>query len=440
MFWQVCTIEPSFGETTSVMHLRPFEGRHLVLNLQLIESILIWYFCVESFIVIFFSSYQNSWLLLIFPYSHTLFFSNSGSGGGELSEPKGAPIAASNAPSTECLLPPSINMASSHQSPLAALNSLASSVQADALPPSHASPRAPAAAATNSSVHNSSSSHIAAAELINKLPPSSISLPASNTHLNPNNINNNSNSDINKHSSSNTINNSNASDICRPNSRNNVDVIVSKSSEENVDKPLPTQSGSHKRTREGECTFIFLSNDSFGLTFEICIPVKKLYVPFCYFLVIFGSILFSDDLDSSNGSSGEPQPSRQRLHSISPNNTAPHQSNGLSNGNLTNGDDKNGNDNSPLESCDDSAKENKMVDGCGSLSKNGKILTDEELDSLSGDALKDLSPEQIAKRKEIVNKLQVQLRTEEMKLVLLKKLKQSQVNKKFFFLIHLVSC
>ena len=31
MFRQVCTIEPSFFNTTSGMHRRPFEGRHLVL-------------------------------------------------------------------------------------------------------------------------------------------------------------------------------------------------------------------------------------------------------------------------------------------------------------------------------------------------------------------------------------------------------------------------
>ena len=30
MFRQVCTIEPSFFKTTSGMHRRPFEGRHLV--------------------------------------------------------------------------------------------------------------------------------------------------------------------------------------------------------------------------------------------------------------------------------------------------------------------------------------------------------------------------------------------------------------------------
>ena len=30
MFRQVCTIGPSFFNTTSGMHLRPFEGRHLV--------------------------------------------------------------------------------------------------------------------------------------------------------------------------------------------------------------------------------------------------------------------------------------------------------------------------------------------------------------------------------------------------------------------------
>ena len=75
---------------------------------------------------------------------------------------------------------------------------------------------------------------------------------------------------------------------------------------------------------------------------------------------------------------------------------------------------------------EDSSKENKVADGA--LNKNGKIsLTDELLLDAGGDALKDLSPEQLAKRKELVNRLQVQLRTEEMKLVLLKKLKQSQV-------------
>ena len=30
MFWQVCTIEPSFFKMTSGMHRCPFEGRHLV--------------------------------------------------------------------------------------------------------------------------------------------------------------------------------------------------------------------------------------------------------------------------------------------------------------------------------------------------------------------------------------------------------------------------
>ena len=30
MFGLVCTIGPSFFNTTSDMHLRPFEGRHLV--------------------------------------------------------------------------------------------------------------------------------------------------------------------------------------------------------------------------------------------------------------------------------------------------------------------------------------------------------------------------------------------------------------------------
>ena len=34
MFRQVCTIEPLFFKTTSGMHRRPFEGRHLVSNLN----------------------------------------------------------------------------------------------------------------------------------------------------------------------------------------------------------------------------------------------------------------------------------------------------------------------------------------------------------------------------------------------------------------------
>ena len=32
MFRQVCIIEPSFFNTTSGMHRRPFEGRHLVIK------------------------------------------------------------------------------------------------------------------------------------------------------------------------------------------------------------------------------------------------------------------------------------------------------------------------------------------------------------------------------------------------------------------------
>ena len=67
------------------------------------------------------------------------------------------------------------------------------------------------------------------------------------------------------------------------------------------------------------------------------------------------------------------------------------------------------------------------MDGEGAV--NGKISCNisDELLLESGETLKDLSPELIAKRRQIVNRLQVQLRTEEMKLVLLKKLKQSQV-------------
>lgn len=184
-------------------------------------------------------------------------------------------------------------------------------------------------------------------------------------------------------------------------------------------------------------------------------------------------------LSGSNGEAQEePVPSRRRLNTTLPS-SALHQSNGLSNGNLANGDDDEDDEDMLDDSLtNDKSKDNIKVsggdvrtekfssdcaldlkdsnngkshdeeDGTNSTDstnnnnnnedstnkqqkgKNGKIGTlavtaEEEAELLCGD----LSPEQLAKRAELVSRLQVQLRTEEMKLVLLKKLKQSQVRK-----------
>lgn len=164
---------------------------------------------------------------------------------------------------------------------------------------------------------------------------------------------------------------------------------------------------------------------------------------------------------SSNGDvTEEPVTSRRRLNSNTPLSLTvqqQHQSNGLSNGSIANGavagDDESdeqlgstvnskeeGSSQHPVGVDDDnSIKEdnNGITTTATKNGKNGKIggsLGSDEEPSATADLLcADLTPDQMAKRAELVNRLQVQLRTEEMKLVLLKKLKQSQVRRSGIF-------
>lgn len=78
---------------------------------------------------------------------------------------------------------------------------------------------------------------------------------------------------------------------------------------------------------------------------------------------------------------------------------------------------------------DDTPKVNGMSNGYESDSNGTNDVNDNEVEEEMPPIppIKELSPEELAEKMKLVHRLQVELRNEEMKLVLLKKVRQSQV-------------
>ena len=136
---------------------------------------------------------------------------------------------------------------------------------------------------------------------------------------------------------------------------------------------------------------------------------------------MFCNFCFVDDCDNEvNGEVTSPPASRRRLSSVNNNNEV---TNGGSNSNHRP-------DYVDVEDDDevDVPRVNGLTNGFDSDGADDAVSAEGEGEGIKTPPMKELSPEELAEKMKMVHRLQIELQNEEMKLVLLKKLRQSQVN------------